>query len=63
MQVGFNLPISGPLSSPDILTRIAQEGGRSETHCCRSLAEFNITLPKCRLTEAVPDPKCPRLAT
>src|SRR5208282_5449005 len=26
MQIGFNLPISGPLSSPDIVTRIAQEG-------------------------------------
>jgi len=26
MQIGFNLPISGPLSSPEILTRIAQEG-------------------------------------
>ena len=26
MQIGFNLPISGSLSSPEILTRIAQEG-------------------------------------
>ena len=26
MQIGFNLPISGPLFSPEILTRIAQEG-------------------------------------
>lgn len=26
MQIGFNLPISGPLSSPEILIRIAQEG-------------------------------------
>jgi probable F420-dependent oxidoreductase len=26
MQIGFNLPISGPLSAPDIVTRIAQEG-------------------------------------
>ena len=26
MQIGFNLPISGPLSSPEILTRIAQQG-------------------------------------
>jgi probable F420-dependent oxidoreductase len=26
MQIGFNLPISGPLSSPEILTRIVQEG-------------------------------------
>jgi probable F420-dependent oxidoreductase len=26
MQIGFNLPISGPLSSPDIVVRIAQEG-------------------------------------
>jgi probable F420-dependent oxidoreductase len=26
MQIGFNLPISGPLSSPDSVTRIAQEG-------------------------------------
>ena len=26
MQIGFNLPISGPLSSPEILTQIAQEG-------------------------------------
>ena len=26
MQIGFNLPISGPLSSPEILTRIAQHG-------------------------------------
>jgi probable F420-dependent oxidoreductase len=26
MQIGFNLPISGPLSSPEIVTRIAQEG-------------------------------------
>src|SRR5271166_5246275 len=26
MQIGFNLPISGPLSSTEILTRIAQEG-------------------------------------
>jgi probable F420-dependent oxidoreductase len=26
MQIGFNLPISGPLSSPEILARIAQEG-------------------------------------
>jgi len=26
MQIGFNLPISGPLSSSEILTRIAQEG-------------------------------------
>jgi alkanesulfonate monooxygenase SsuD/methylene tetrahydromethanopterin reductase-like flavin-dependent oxidoreductase (luciferase family) len=26
MQIGFNLPISGPLSSPEIVTRIAQHG-------------------------------------
>jgi probable F420-dependent oxidoreductase len=26
MQIGFNLPISGPLSSPEIATRIAQQG-------------------------------------
>ena len=26
MQIGFNLPISGPLSSPDSLIRIAQRG-------------------------------------
>src|SRR5437763_13515513 len=26
MQIGFNLPISGPMSSPEILTRIAREG-------------------------------------
>jgi probable F420-dependent oxidoreductase len=26
MQIGFNLPISGPSSSPEILTRIAQQG-------------------------------------
>ncbi len=26
MQIGFNLPISGPLSEPGIATRIAQEG-------------------------------------
>jgi probable F420-dependent oxidoreductase len=26
MQFGFNLPISGPLSAPEILTRIAQQG-------------------------------------
>jgi probable F420-dependent oxidoreductase len=26
MQIGFNLPISGPTSSPEILTRIAQQG-------------------------------------
>ena len=26
MQIGFNLPISGPLSSPEIVTRIALEG-------------------------------------
>jgi probable F420-dependent oxidoreductase len=26
MQIGFNLPISGPLSSPEIVTRIAQQG-------------------------------------
>ncbi len=26
MQIGFNLPISGPLSSPDSVTRIAQQG-------------------------------------
>jgi probable F420-dependent oxidoreductase len=26
MQIGFNLPISGPLSPPEIVTRIAQEG-------------------------------------
>jgi len=26
MQIGFNLAISGPLSSPEILTRIAQQG-------------------------------------
>jgi probable F420-dependent oxidoreductase len=25
MQIGFNLPISGPLSSPEVLTRIAQQ--------------------------------------
>jgi len=26
MQIGFNLPISGPLSSPEIVTLIAQHG-------------------------------------
>jgi alkanesulfonate monooxygenase SsuD/methylene tetrahydromethanopterin reductase-like flavin-dependent oxidoreductase (luciferase family) len=26
MQIGFNLPISGPISSPEILTGIAQQG-------------------------------------
>ena len=26
MQIGFNLPISGPLSSPGSLIRIAQQG-------------------------------------
>ena len=26
MQIGFNLPISGPLLAPEIMTRIAQEG-------------------------------------
>jgi probable F420-dependent oxidoreductase len=26
MQIGFNLPISGPVSSPESLTRIAQQG-------------------------------------
>jgi probable F420-dependent oxidoreductase len=26
MQIGFNLPINGPLSSPQIVTRIAQQG-------------------------------------
>jgi hypothetical protein len=26
MQIGLNLPISGPLSSPEILTRIAEQG-------------------------------------
>jgi probable F420-dependent oxidoreductase len=26
MQIGFNLPISGPMSEPGIVTRIAQEG-------------------------------------
>jgi probable F420-dependent oxidoreductase len=26
VQIGFNLPISGPLMAPDILTRIAREG-------------------------------------
>ena len=26
MQIGFNLPISGPLSSPESMTRIAQQG-------------------------------------
>ena len=26
MQIGFNLPISGPLSSLDSVIRIAQEG-------------------------------------
>src|SRR5437660_6066570 len=26
MQIGFNLPISGPMSSPEVLTRIAQHG-------------------------------------
>src|SRR6266852_985958 len=26
MQIGFNLPISGPVSSPEIVTRIAQQG-------------------------------------
>src|SRR5947208_7256792 len=26
MLIGFNLPISGPLSSPETMTRIAQEG-------------------------------------
>ncbi len=26
MQFGFNLPISGPIATPEIVTRIAQEG-------------------------------------
>lgn len=26
MQIGFNLPIRGPLSDPDTVIRIAQEG-------------------------------------
>ena len=26
LQIGFNLPISGPLSSPDDVVQIAQEG-------------------------------------
>jgi hypothetical protein len=26
MQIGFNLPISGPLSDPETVIRIAQEG-------------------------------------
>jgi alkanesulfonate monooxygenase SsuD/methylene tetrahydromethanopterin reductase-like flavin-dependent oxidoreductase (luciferase family) len=26
MQIGFNLPTSGPLSSPESMTRIAQQG-------------------------------------
>jgi len=26
MQIGFNLPISGPLSSPETMVRIAQQG-------------------------------------
>ncbi len=26
MQIGFNLPISGPMSSPERMTRIAQQG-------------------------------------
>src|SRR5437764_5128123 len=26
MQIGFNLPISGPLSSPETMTRLAQQG-------------------------------------
>src|SRR5215831_302709 len=26
MHIGFNLPISGPLCAPEIVTRIAQEG-------------------------------------
>jgi alkanesulfonate monooxygenase SsuD/methylene tetrahydromethanopterin reductase-like flavin-dependent oxidoreductase (luciferase family) len=26
MQIGFNLQISGPLSSPESMTRIAQQG-------------------------------------
>jgi hypothetical protein len=26
MQMGFNLPISGPMSSPESMTRIAQQG-------------------------------------
>ena len=26
MQIGFNLPISGPLSCPDAVVQIAQEG-------------------------------------
>jgi probable F420-dependent oxidoreductase len=26
MQIGFNLPLSGPLAAPDIVTRIAREG-------------------------------------
>ncbi len=26
MQIGFNLPISGPMSEPAIVTRIAQQG-------------------------------------
>lgn len=26
MQTGFNLPISGPLSDPDTVIRIAREG-------------------------------------
>ena len=26
MQIGFNLPISGPLSAPETVIRMAQEG-------------------------------------
>jgi hypothetical protein len=26
MQLGFNLPISGPLSAPETVTRLAQQG-------------------------------------
>ena len=26
MQIGFNLPISGPISAPEIVARIAREG-------------------------------------
>ena len=29
MQIGFNLPISGPLSSPEIVTRIARQAWAS----------------------------------
>jgi putative tryptophan/tyrosine transport system substrate-binding protein len=53
----------GLMISPLILARADEVIERLlTTHRCRSLAEFNITLPRCRLTQAVPDPKYPRRA-